>query len=110
MLVINSRNSKLATARADFLSRGMLHGTCLGEALHNSLSTDASNPNDPDEFSSPDGNGEGGYDLDLDNDEGEDNGSPGPVDGPPIFSEVILAQKKGSFNACSEILANKFPP
>ena len=33
MLVINTRNDKLAAARVDFSSRGMLQGTCLGEAL-----------------------------------------------------------------------------
>ena len=33
MLVINSQNVKLAAARADFSSQGMLTGTCLGKAL-----------------------------------------------------------------------------
>jgi len=33
MLTINSRNDKLAAARVDFRSRGMLEGTCLSEAL-----------------------------------------------------------------------------
>ena len=99
MLTINTRIDKLAAARADFSSRGMLHGTCLGEALSNSLGIslgiNASDLDNPDEFSGPDGNGEGGQDLDLDDSNEEDSGSPGPVDGPPVFSEVILAQKKG---------------
>ena len=30
MLIINTRNDKLAAARVDFASRGMLRGTCLG--------------------------------------------------------------------------------
>lgn len=118
MLVINSRNDKLAAARADFSARGMLHGTCLGEALqtfYNNLSIDIrdelDDPDTLDEFDGPDGNGEDGYDLGLDdgddsdsngenggddNGDDHDDGSPGPVDGPPIFSEVILAQKKGT--------------
>ena len=95
MLVINSRNDKLAAAHSDFSSRGMLLGTCLGEALHDVLGVDADDVDDPDEFSGPDGNGEDGRDLDLDDGNDEDDGSPGPVDGPPVFSEVILAQKKG---------------
>ena len=33
MLTINSRNDKLAAARVDFSSRGMLNGSCLSEAL-----------------------------------------------------------------------------
>lgn len=99
MLTINTRNDKLAAARADFSSRGMLRGTCLGDALRmlrdNIGIESVSNSDDEDEFSGPDGNGEGGSDLDLDAIGNEDDGSPGPVDGPPIFSEVILAQKKG---------------
>ena len=114
MLKINTRNDKLAAARVDFSSRGMLQGSCLGEALQlwrQTLGTDASDSdyndddeddnNENDEFGGPDGNGEEGGDLDLDdnddndNDNDEDDGSPGPVDGPPVFSEVVLAQKKG---------------
>ena len=97
MLIINTRNDKLAAARADFSSRGMLQGTCLGEALRlhgkdldGSVSNDGTN-----EFSGPDGNGEDGSDLDIEDNNNEDNGSPGPVDGPPVLSEVSLAQKKG---------------
>lgn len=120
MLVINTRNDKLAAARADFSARGMLHGTCLGEALqalYKDLGVDVGDLDDLDEFGGPDGNGEDGHDLGLDNGDGDgndsdsggdnnssddnDNGhnddrSPGPVDGPPIFSEVALAQKKGT--------------
>ena len=75
----------------------MLQGTCLGEALKLS----SCNPdNHIGKFGGPDGNGESGTDLDVDdndNDNGDkDNGSPGPVDGPSILSEVVLAQKKGS--------------
>lgn len=101
MLTINTRGDKLAAARADFSSRGMLQGTCLGEALQllrSDLDTGASedDEDEPDEFSGPDGNGEHGADLDLDHGGDDDNGSPGPVDGPSVFSEVTLAQKKGN--------------
>ena len=100
MLTINTRNDKLAAARIDFSSCGMLQGTCLGEALrlkHPNLSS-GENDNDKDEFSGPDGNGEDCNDLDIDDDDDDDDndGSPGPVDGPSILSEVVLAQKRGA--------------
>ena len=96
MLTINSRNDKLAAARVDFQSRGMLEGTCLGEAL-NSI---ASDPNDT-----------SGDDTDRDEDSQEDTDNHesdtcGPIDGPPILGEVTLALKKGAlcvrpvFNPC----------
>ena len=103
MLKINTYNDKLAAARVDFSSRGMLRGTCLGNALQSlrdAASAEAINSSsDEDEPGGPDGNGEGGHDLDLDrddNDDDNDNGSPGPVDGPTIFSEVVLALKRGT--------------
>ena len=96
----------------------MLQGSCLGEALllwHHKLDSATANDDSDDEYSGPDGNGEGGSDLDIyhndnndnsndDNNNGnndsdgnddDDDGSPGPVDGPPILSEVVLAQKRG---------------
>jgi len=92
MLTINTRNDKLAAARIDFLSRGMLNGTCLSEALNKLQNTlediednNASTEDDSD-FSSEDG-------QDLDADEDEDR--TGPVNGPPALSEVTLAQKRG---------------
>lgn len=101
MLTINTRNDKLAAARIDFSSRGMLKGTCLGDALqswHHNHGVDIEDGDEDgyeDELSGPDGNGQGGCDLDLDN---EDNGSPGPVDGPPTLSEVVLALKRGDLS------------
>ena len=98
MLTINTRTNKLAVARVDFSSRGMLQGTCLGEAIrlqYPNLNNDA-NGNHGDEFGGPDGNGEDGSDLNINQDDSEDDGSPGPVDGPSTLSEVVLAQKKGS--------------
>ena len=102
MLTINTRNDKLAAARADFESRNMLQGTCLGEALKlwhdnpdNDTSDNDTSDDNEDQSNDPDGNGEDGNDLDIDDDEDEDNGSPGPADGPPILSEVVLAQRKG---------------
>ena len=102
MLTTNTRNDKLAAARADFSSRGMLQGSCLAEALrlwHQGLDGEANSSDDgsDDEYrSGPDGNGEGGGDLDADPNDNEDNGAPGPVDGPSILSEVILAQRRGT--------------
>ena len=112
MLTINTRNDKLAAARADFSSRGMLKGTCLGEALrlwHDEHGIDVGD-DDSDEFGGPDGNGEDGCDLDLDGDN-EGDGPPGPVDDPLVFSEVVLASKKGIgscavFNRLQRILTD----
>ena len=71
---------------------------CLGEAiqeLHRKLGADGSSDlSDEDETDGLDGNGEPSGDLDLEHND-EDNGAPGPVDGPGIFSEVVLAHKKG---------------
>ena len=75
----------------------MLQGTCLGEALRLqqcNLDNDISSNYD-NEFSGPDGNGEGGGDLDIDHDASEDDSSPGAVDGPSILNKVVLTQKKG---------------
>lgn len=106
MLTINTRNDKLAAARVDFSSRGMLQGTCLGEVIRlrrqelgiDITDLDYDDNNDDDELGGPDGNGEDGGDLDLDNEDDDDgdNGAPGPVNGPTVFSEVILAQKRGA--------------
>ena len=102
MLTINVQNDKLATAQIDFTSRGMLQGTCLGEALklwrdNDSTSDDDNNNNNNNnnQFNGPDGNGEDGSDLDIDYDDEEDDGAPGPADGPLILSEVVLTQRKG---------------
>ena len=100
----------------------MLHGTCLGDAIQlwkeEASIEDVSDLDDNDELSGPDGNGESGIDLDLESDDdnnnsdgdghdsgsdnggdsnGDSDGSPGPVDGPPVFSEVVLAQKRGTW-------------
>jgi len=75
MLTINTRNDKLAAARADFASRGMLQGTCLGEAIklwQDDLGSDTSD-DDEDQFGGPDGNGEDGDDLDINDDDDDDS-------------------------------------
>lgn len=97
MLTINTRNDKLAAVQVDFSSCGMLQGTCLGKALrlqHRDPDSDVGDDYD-NEFSGPDGNGESGNDLDVDHEDNEDDRSPGLVDGPPILSKVVLAEKKG---------------
>jgi len=100
MLTINTRNDKLAAAHVDFLTHGMLQGTCLGEALqlwHRDFNSNTSDDNggEDNEHGGPDGNGETGCDLDVDHNDNEDDGAPDPVDGPLILSEVVLAQKRG---------------
>lgn len=109
MLVINTRNDKLAAARVDFTSRGMLHGTCLGEALQlwrQDLDTEAEDSSDDeDEFGGPDGNGEDGCDLDLDDEDDEDNTPPGPVEGPLVLSEVVLSPRRGNVHFLQSIIS-----
>lgn len=95
MLTINSRNDKLAAARVDFSSRGMLNGTCLSEALEklrnlpeeDTISSDGDTEDDLD-----DDGVERGRDLDADEEEEEPTG---PVEGPAALSEVTLAHKRG---------------
>ena len=103
MLVINMQNEKLAAARVDFASRGMLHGMCLGEALQlwrQDCGIKADDPlDDEDESSGPDGNGQGGRDLDLNDKDNDNNTPPGPVDGPPVLSEVVLAPRRGTVHS-----------
>jgi len=86
MLTINSRNDKLAAARVDFQSRGMLEGTCLSEAL-NSLTRDPDDTSGDDTDGDEDGNGD---------ENNHESNTCGPVDGPPILGEVTLALKKGA--------------
>ena len=88
MLIINTRNDKLAAARIDFTSCGMLDGTCLSETLDRLQDTSEHTNNSDTECSSEDG-------QDLDSD--EDENRTGPVDGPPALSEVTLAQKRGKY-------------
>ena len=108
MPIINTRNDKLAAMQVDFASRGMLSGTCLGEAIQLFASDPSGNEDEP---SSQDGIREVGCNLDLDDDDdgGDNNGGddndggggnnndipPGPVDRPLIFSEVTLALRRG---------------
>jgi len=94
MLTINARNDKLAAARIDFSSHGMLEGTCLSEILKRVQNTpqDIDNGCDSDSSLDIDSNGsEGGQDLDAD----EDEDQTGPADGPAALSDVVLAQKRG---------------
>jgi len=90
MLIINTRNDKLAAARIDFTSHGMLDGTCLSETLDRLQDTPEHTNNSDSECSSEDG-------QDLDSD--EDENRTGPVDGPPTLSEVTLAQKRGEYHS-----------
>ena len=86
-------------AWADFLSHGMLEGTCLGEDLC-TLSDDQDNiNNDTDEGTTSNSDRE---DLDSGSDDHGRDRSFGPVDGPPILSEVTLAVKKG--------IVHSYPP
>lgn len=100
MLTINTRNDKLAAARIDFSSRGMLDGTCLGEALKElqDIDNDSGGTEDDSDYGSEDG-----QDPDADED---DDGS-GPADGPPALSEVTLARKRGKYRSLLHV-SNRF--
>ena len=96
MLVANTQNNQLTAARADFVSRGRLEGTCLGEVLHLLSNNQDDIDNEASEDTSPNLNGE---DLDLNLDGQSNHGmddSSGPHDGPLILGEVMLAMKKGT--------------
>ena len=89
MLVTNTRNDKLAAARIDFLSRGMLTGTCLGEALERVRDDPDGHVSDSEAgAASGDDNGE-----ERGSDTGEGESGAGPVDEPFVLSKVILALK-----------------
>jgi hypothetical protein len=100
MLTINTRNDKLTAARIDFSLRGMLDGTCLGEALENLRNTIDSNGDGDDNENENNGGddsddgSEDGRDLDADS---EDEDPTGPADGPSALSEVVLAHKRGQY-------------
>jgi hypothetical protein len=98
MLTTNSRNDKLAAARVDFSSRGMLNGTCLSEALEKLRNPPEDTTND-DMEDDLDDEGEHGRDLDAD----EDEETTGPVDGPSTLSEVTLAHKPGKYTFNSHL-------
>ena len=114
MLLINTCHDKLAATRADFSARGMLHRTCLGDAIQlwkeEASIEDVIDLDNNNELSGPNGNGESGIDLDLESDNNNNNSdgnshdgssdsdsSPGSVNDPPVFSEVVLAQKRGTW-------------
>lgn len=105
MLVTNTRSDKLAAARVDFLLRGMLEGTCLGEMLH-ILSGDQDNVDE-------DIGGSATSDSDEEDSDGQNNchgDSSGPVDGPPILGEVTLALKKGMTIHTSRVVCTDLGP
>ena len=100
MLIINTRNDKLAAARIDFSSCGMLDGTCLGEVLkklQTTLNSSNNHNHNHNHNNDPDDGNEDGWDLDAD----EDEDPTGAADGPPALSEVTLAQKRGQNNSSS---------
>ena len=92
MLTINTRNDKLAAARNDFSSRGMLSGTCLSEALK-SLQDSPGDINDgnSDVGNHSDCDGDDSQDLDVNEDRSDS------VADLPGMSEVTLARKPGEW-------------
>jgi hypothetical protein len=114
MLTTNERLDKLAAARIDFQTRGMLKGSCLADALHkltadeedeHEHNEDEDNNEDEDEDEEED---TGDEDKDEDNNNEGDNGSNngddyttndsecGAIDSPTtLYNEVVLSRMKG---------------
>ena len=90
MLTINTQNDKLTAARNNFLSRGMLDGTCLTEALED-LQSATGDTDYASVDNNPDNDSDNGQDLDAN----EDEDGTGPEPGPPTLGKVTLAQKRG---------------
>ena len=117
MIKTNERLDKLAAARVDFTERGMLEGSCLwhefnrltmlasGDSIENSSSNNDSDDDDSDtdtdsddsDTDSNDDNSDGHSQNYSNHSAGEDDGGNdcGPVDGPPIYNEVVLAKRRG---------------
>jgi hypothetical protein len=105
MLQTNDRLDKLTIARRDFRRRGMLHGSCLTNALEALKPCEDSNDDhDSSTDDSNSTNGNGDYVNDSDDDDSDDDGSDdddsddddnGPIDGPKVLNHVTLAKKPG---------------
>ena len=100
MLVINTRNDKLAAARVDFSDRKMLHGTCLSEALWKLRNDHTGDDLEDDDDDDDDNDDDNGQDLSADG----DDDLTGPVDDElPVSSKVSLARKPGKFFSSSQL-------
>lgn len=101
MLVTNQRLDKLAASRADFNSRGMLHGTCLTDGLKRlscTLLDDTTSGLD------------GSFDpvdnsqSDPDDDQAADeDGDSGVVSGPRVLASVTLARRAREYHVVIKI-------
>ncbi|KAF9780987.1 hypothetical protein BJ322DRAFT_1112381 [Thelephora terrestris] len=117
MLTINTWNDKLAAARVDFSTRGMLNGSCLSEALqelHDSLEGSTSGSDDAESVLVSNNHSDDDYSQDLNAD--DDKEEAGPIDGPSMMSWLFLFYQEGpafagvpsisacpTFNAVQEI-------
>lgn len=106
MLTINSRLDKLAAAHRHFAARGMLKGTCLSYALDILAAIPEEDEGDEAD------DGDTGQDLQEYDGEANDNEIAdrralqmerecGAVDGPALFSDVLLASRKGESSLLS---------
>ena len=92
MLTINTWNDKLAAARNDFSSRGMLSGTCLSKVLKSLQDSPKDiNNGDSDVGNHSDCDGDDSQDLDVNEDRSDS------VADLPRMSEVTLARKPGEW-------------
>jgi hypothetical protein len=130
MLIINQRLDKIAAARVDFATRGMLADSCLIQALKDTLSNtthspsdsmdeDTSNPETESETSddgipipNPHNDKDTGDEQPLDDDTSqrvppvlptdEDDDDCGPVESGPLMNEVHLIGRKGKMLSVRE--------
>ena len=100
ILKINERLDKLAAAKADFASRGMLAGSPLAAAILSALGDNGggggggNDGNGNGNGNGNNGNGDSDSDSDIDN---NGNDEAGPVESEPLMNEVRLACEKGNY-------------
>lgn len=99
MLITNERINKMAMAHQDFKVRGMLHGSCLSHAqLKQFLAMDTMDVDEPEDTDQQEDDNveeqehEGGLGGEQREEDQEDTDC-GPIEGPPIYNEVTLAEE-----------------
>jgi hypothetical protein len=100
MLLSNNCLSRLAAARVDFHSQGMLERSCLSTAQQERTIHLVEDSLEVESRERVNGNNEESQNQHNDNEDDNDNNyidlDCGPVDGPTLLNEVFLAQTKGT--------------
>ena len=107
ILQVNQKLDKLAAAKADFASHGMLAGSSLTTALGNTNHDGANNGNNSGMDGHSNGNGTNNSNKEVDDGHGNHDGDDeaGVVESvEPLMNEVWLASEKGRYSSFSHIL------